>query len=77
MLSEEVLERKAIRELARIYGREYVMENFPGRCIAYGINHGKYYFFCGFKGSEELPDREADEKGWVVCAELWMDAAIC
>lgn len=74
MLDEKVLFKKAVDELIAVFGRKYLQDNYQNTCKAYGFVTDDYYqLFIGIKGSKDLPDREANEKGWVVYGLVWLD----
>ena len=75
MLSERMLQRKAADELIRVFGREYLQKNYENTCRAWGyLPDSRYMFFVGIKDEDDLPDRKANEKGWVVYGTLILDA---
>ena len=75
MLDTKDLERIAVKEFVNIFGKAYLKENCKIGCRAYGmINDRTYMEFLGFKGTKELPNRKANEKGWVVYGKLLIDA---
>ena len=75
MLDEKTLTRIATKELISIFGREYLQSNFYNTCKTYGIVADQtYMLFVGIKDSEDLPDREANDHGWVVYGKVLVDA---
>lgn len=75
MLPYESLFKRAMAEIISIFGKEYLKENYEGTCQAEGIiDTGEYQFFVGIKDLNDLPGRKADEKGWVVYANVLIDA---
>ena len=75
MLDTKTLAKTAADELVRIFGKEYLRENFGGTCRAYGmIDESTYMYFIGIKDSDDLPDRPATDKGWVVYGKILVDA---
>ena len=75
MLNEKTLTRIATKELVSIFGKEYLRSNYCNTCRAWGMIGGHtYMFFVGVKGSEDLPDREANDHGWVVYGKVLVDA---
>ena len=76
MLATNTLFKKAMAELISIFGKEYLRANYENTCRASGIIGGNtYQLFVGIKGSKDLPERQANEKGWVVYAKILLDAA--
>ena len=75
MIDEMILIVKAAKELVRIFGKEYIQENYKKTCFANGIIYDNtYMLFAGIKDSDELPNREATDKGWVVYAKILLNA---
>lgn len=75
MLPRETLFKKAMDEIVSIFGKDYLRKNYEGTCQAEGVlNTGEYQFFVGIKDLNDLPGRIADEKGWVVYANILIDA---
>lgn len=75
MLSEKKLTQKATEELIKVFGKKYLQDNFRNTCVARGsLADDAYQFFVGIKGSKDLPNREANEKGWVVYGLVILDA---
>lgn len=65
----------ATNEAINIFGRSYLQKNFNNLCTAHGIVGGdKFQLFIGIKGKEELPNRQADDHGWVVYGNILVDA---
>ena len=65
----------ATKEIISIFGRPYIQKNFSNLCTAHGIIGGdKFQLFVGIKGKDELPNREADDHGWVVYGNILVDA---
>ena len=74
MLDERTLMRMATEEFIKVFGRKYLQDNYYNTCKAYGIiDENTYQLFIGIKGSKDLPDRKANEKGWVVYGLVWLD----
>ena len=74
MLTEKVLFKKAAAELIKVFGKSYLRENLKDSCQAYGfIGENLYQLFVGIKSSDDLPDRKANEKGWVVFGLVFLD----
>ena len=75
MLTESELMCRATDELIRVFGRKYLQDNYRNTCKAYGmVADDTYQLFIGIKGSEELPHRKANAKGWVVYGKALIDA---
>jgi len=75
MLDEKILQKRAVEELIKVFGRQYLEETSKGACTAWGpLDDDTYWVFTGIKGSKDLPNRKADAKGWVVYGEVWLDA---
>jgi len=76
MLDLRTLKNLAFDELIRVYGKKYLQDNFYNTCIAHSmLSDGRFMLFAGIKTDDDLPGREADEKGWVVSATIWLDQA--
>ena len=76
MLETNLLFERAMAEIISIFGKEYLRANYENTCQASGIIGGNtYQLFVGIKGSKDLPERQANEKGWVVYAKILLDAA--
>jgi len=74
MLDQRTLQKLATNELIKIYGRKYLQDNFENTMTGHSmLSDGRYMFFVGIKTQEDLPDHPADEKGWVVSANVWLD----
>lgn len=75
MLSEKDLFKNGINEIIKIFGKKYLQDNYEGTCVAKGlIDPSTFMVFVGLKTSKQLPGRKATEKGWVVYAEILIDA---
>ena len=75
MLNEKELVTIATKKIIDIFGKPYLRENFANTCEAKGMTKDNtFMFFLGFKGKKQLPDREAEKHGWVVFAEVLVDA---
>ena len=75
MLDAKTLMHKATSELVKVFGKKYLQDNYPNTCKAYGIMDDQtYQLFVGIKGSKDLPNRKANEKGWVVYGLVLLDA---
>ena len=75
MLSERELMKIAVNELIRVFGRKYLQDNYRNTCKSYGMIGGDtYQLFVGIKGSNDLPNRQANAKGWVVYGLVLLDA---
>ena len=74
MLREKDLFKCAMSELISLFGKEYLKANYENTCQSSGyINEKTYQLFVGIKDSEDLPDRKANDKGWVVYARILVD----
>ena len=75
MLEKEELSRRAVNEMAKIFGAEYLRENlvkFPvGKSY---LPDGRFFYFAGMKTINDLPNHPASAKGWTVYAELYLDS---
>lgn len=76
MLDTKTLMRIATAELIRVFGKEYLRSNYFNTCQAQGIINGGQTFqlFVGIKGSKDLPNRKANDHGWVVYGKVLVDA---
>jgi len=75
LLDKETLFKLAMREVRVIFGRQYLQDNYEGTCTAAGMPTDEtYQLFVGIKTKRDLPDREANDKGWVVYAKVVLDA---
>lgn len=75
MLDSKKLMQKATGELVKVFGKKYLQDNYLNTCKAYGmIDEHTYQLFLGIKDSSDLPDRKANEKGWVVYGLVLLDA---
>ncbi len=75
MLAEKTLVQIATKELIKEYGKEYLQKTYEGSCIAKGMaTKDLFMFFLGIKTKTDLPDREADDHGWVVSGTIYIDA---
>ena len=75
MLTTKTLFKKAMAELINLFGKEYLKANYENTCQASGLlNDQTYQLFVGIKDKEDLPERKANEKGWVVYAKILLDA---
>jgi hypothetical protein len=71
MLNEKELMQIATNEMIKIFGKKYLQDNYKNTCRAYGmIDARTFQLFLGLKDSEDLPDREADSKGWTVYGKV-------
>lgn len=74
MLDERSLKNIAYDELIKIYGKQYLRVNYDNTWICHGmLSDGRFMLFVGIKTEDDLPDLPADEKGWVVSANIWLD----
>lgn len=75
MLKETELLKKATEEMVKVFGKKYLQDNYANTCRASGVVNGDtYQLFLGIKGSQDLPNRKANEKGWVVYGLVLLDA---
>lgn len=75
MLDAKTLMKKAVAKLVDLFGKEYLKANYENSCKAYGmIDDQTYQLFVGIKGTDDLPNRKATEKGWVVYGKILLDA---
>ena len=76
MLTEKELYKIAVDELIRIFGERYLRETYKTSCTAYGmVDDETYMVFTGINGSKDIPNRRANDHGWVVYGEIRVDAA--
>lgn len=74
MLDDRTLQKLATEELIKIYGKQYLQENYENTWLGHGrLKDGRYMLFVGIKTSRDLPDHPADDHGWVVSATIWLD----
>ena len=74
MLDERTLQKLATEELIKIYGKQYLQENYENTWLGHGmLKNGRYMLFVGIKTEDDLPDHPADDHGWVVSANVWLD----
>lgn len=74
MLNKRMLQKIATEELIKIYSKTYLQDNFENTLTGYSmLSDGRYMFFAGIKTADDMPDHPADEKGWVVSAQIWLD----
>ena len=74
MLELEDLKRLAIREVIKIYGKLYLRENYDNTWICHSMmKDGRFMLFVGIKTASDLPDQPADDHGWAVSANVWLD----
>ena len=67
--------RIATNELIKVFGKQYLQDNYMNTCKAVGmVNQNTYQLFVGIKGSEDLSERKANEHGWVVFGKVFVDA---
>lgn len=75
MLTTKELFKIATNELIKLFGKEYLKANFENTCQSSGmIGKETFFFFVGIKDSKDLPNRKANDKGWVVYAKILVDA---
>lgn len=75
MLSEKQLMKRACKELIKVFGREYLQKNYERTLRAQGLcDSDTFMLFVGIKDDEDLPNRKANEKGWVVYGKVLLDA---
>ena len=75
MLATKTLFKKAMAELIKLFGKEYLKANYENTCQSSGmVGADTYQLFVGIKDSDDLPDRDATDKGWVVYAKILLDA---
>lgn len=74
MLSTKELMKKATGELIKVFGKEYLQKNYENTLEGHGIvGDNTFMLFLGLKGSKDLPDRKANDKGWVVYGKVMLD----
>ena len=75
MLDAKKLMQTATAELVKVFGKKYLQDNYTNTAKAHGmINDHTYQLFIGIKGSKDLPDRKANDKGWVVYGLVLLDS---
>lgn len=75
MMDEKALRKIAVDKLIHTFGRKYLQDTFSISCTAEGmVTDDTYQFFLGIKGSKDLPERKANDKGWVVYGLVYLDA---
>lgn len=75
MLADKELMKNACNELVNVFGRDYLRNNYEGTLEGHGmIDDDTFMLFVGLKGSKDLPDRKANDKGWVVYGKVLLDA---
>ncbi len=75
MLDKKTLMQKATLKLIEIFGKEYLKANYGNTCKAYGmVDEKTFQLFVGIKDSDDLPNRKANDKGWVVYGKILLDA---
>lgn len=75
VLSTKELTKNACGELAKVFGKEYLRKNYENTLEGHGlIGDSTFMMFVGLKSKEDLPDREANDKGWVVYGKVLLDA---
>ena len=75
LLDKETLFKLAKREMMFIFGRRYFEDNYENACTTVEMPTDEtYQLFVGIKTKRDLPDRETNDKGWVVYAKVVLDA---
>ena len=75
-MEERNLARIAIGKLIEIFGKQYLRDNYVGSCTSYGMLDDKtFLFFLGIKTSSDLPDRKANDHGWVIYGKVLVNAS--
>ena len=75
MLSEHELMKRACNELIKVFGREYLQENYEETLVARGMSDSDtFMLFVGIKDSEDLPEHPVTKKGWTVYGHVRLDA---
>lgn len=65
----------AVEELRRLFGDAYLKENLNNTTFSRGMaSDNTYFFFTGFKTTEDLPDHEGNDHGWVSYAQFLLNA---
>ena len=73
MLSEKKLEDIGKRKVISIFGLDYLQKN--KKITAFGMGYNNLYnYFVGIKSTTHLPDRPCTDKGWVVYADIRINA---
>lgn len=73
-MEEKTLIDIAVRKIRELFGEEYIRSTNGGRCSSRGmIDDNTFMFFVAFKGSRDLPNRKANDHGWVVYAKVLID----
>lgn len=76
MLNEKNLMKNAMDEMISSFGRKYLQDNFEDIWKSDGYVNGnkEFQLFLGIKSKDDLPDRKANGKGWVVYGLVRIDA---
>lgn len=75
MLNERTLMQRAMDKLIDLFGKEYLKNNYKNTCRAFGmVDDQTFQLFVGIKDSDDLPNRKATDKGWVVYGKILLDA---
>ncbi len=75
MLTEKELVNIAANALIDEYGREYLQKTYDSSCTAKGmVTDDIFMFFLGIKDKFDMPNRVADDHGWVVSGTIYIDA---
>lgn len=66
----------AVEELRNLFGDAYLKENLNNTTFSRGMaSEDTYHFFVGFKTTDDLPDHEGNDHGWVSYAQFLLNAA--
>ena len=75
MLNQQSLMKNACGELVKVFGKEYLRKNYERTLEGHGMSDpDTFMLFVGLKDKDDLPDRKANEKGWVVYGKVLLDA---
>jgi len=73
-MEERDLVRIATKKIVELFGKEYLRSTYNGSCTSRGmVDDETFLFFLGIKGSRDLPNRKANDHGWVVYAKVLID----
>lgn len=75
-MEERDLVRIATKKIIELFGKEYLRSTYNVSCTSSGmVDDETFLFFLGIKGSRDLPNRKANDHGWVVYAKVLIDKA--
>lgn len=75
MKNTSELFENGVKELRKVFGDKYLKDNYKNTTFACGMVDDKtYQFFTGFKTTDDLPEKEGNDHGWVSYARFNLDA---